>query len=84
MSFGQRLRDERLKKRFTQAQLTEAAGIHYIQFGHYENKGSVPAADVLSRLADALGVSGDFLVNGTSDQHAAGQLTDHELLARFR
>ena len=55
-----------------------------VQIGRHENKGSVPAADVLSRLADALGVSGDFLMSGTSDQHAASQLTDHDLLARFR
>jgi len=84
MSFGERLRTARTQKALTQSQLAEAVGIHYTQVGRYEKKGAVPAADVLTRLADALGVSGDYLMNGTADEHAATQLNDRDLLEHFR
>ena len=84
MSFGERLRTARALKSLTQSQLAEAAGIHYTQVGRYEKKGAVPAADVLARLADALGVSSDYLMNGTPDEHAAAHLTDRDLLEHFR
>ena len=83
MSFGQRLRDTRRALGLTQSQLAAVAGVHHAQIGRYENKGAVPAADVLTRLASALQTSGDFLIDGTADERAADQLADADLLARF-
>ena len=84
MGFGQRLRTARTARGLTQADLAAAAGVHHAQIGRYENKGAVPAADVLARLADALATSGDFLMTGTADEHAAAHLTDRDLLDQFR
>jgi len=39
---------------------------------------------VLAKLANALGVSSDYLTNGTSDDLAESSLTDKELLNQFK
>ena len=52
--------------------------------GRYEKKGAQPSAEVLSKLANALGVSSDYLTNGTSDDLAESSLTDKELLNQFK
>jgi len=64
--------------------MPSAVGIHYTQIGRYENKGSQPSADILSKLANALEVSSDFLTNGSSDDLAGSSLTDKELLNQFK
>jgi hypothetical protein len=50
----------------------------------YKKKGAQPLADILSKLANSLGVSSDFLTNGTSDDLAESSLTDKELLTQFK
>ena len=57
---------------------------YYTQIGRYEKKGAQPSADILSKLANSLGVSSDFLINGTSDDLAESSLTDKELLNQFK
>lgn len=59
-------------------------GIHYTQIGRYEKKGAQPSADILSKLANALEVSSDYLTNGTTDELAESSLADKELLNQFR
>jgi transcriptional regulator with XRE-family HTH domain len=54
------------------------------QLQRYENKGVQPPADVLNKLAEALGVSIDYLVNGTNDEKAMQTLKDAELIKQFR
>lgn len=41
-------------------------------------------ADILSKLANSLGVSSDFLTNGTSDDLSESLLTDKELMNQFK
>lgn len=84
MGFAQRLKKARTDKGLSQTELANIVGIHYTQIGRYENKGSQPSADVLSKLANALEVSSDFLTNGTSDDLADSSLTDKELLNQFK
>ena len=64
--------------------LAKLLGIYYTQIGRYEKKGAQPSADILSKLANSLGVSSDFLINGTSDDLAESSLTDKELLNQFK
>jgi len=59
-------------------------GVHYSQIGRYEEKGALPSADVLGKLANALEVTSDYLMNGTSDNPANNSLTDKELLNQFK
>lgn len=58
--------------------------MHYSQIGRYEEKGANPSANIMAKLANALGVSSDFLMNGTSDELATNSLTDKELLNQFK
>jgi transcriptional regulator with XRE-family HTH domain len=84
MSFAQRLKKARTDKRLSQTELARLVGIHYTQIGRYETKGAQPSADVLSKIANALEVSSDFLTNGTADDLADSSLTDKELLNQFK
>lgn len=84
MSFADRLKKSRQEKGLSQTELAALAGIHYTQIGRYENKGAKPASDVLAKIADALGVSSDYLMSGSTDDLANGALNDKELLNQFK
>jgi transcriptional regulator with XRE-family HTH domain len=58
--------------------------VHYSQIGRYEEKGAQPSADILAKMANALEVTSDFLMNGTSEDLADSSLTDKELLNQFK
>lgn len=57
--------------------------LHYTQIGRYENKGAQPSADILSKLADALDVTTDYLMSGSQDEMAEG-ISDKELMTQFK
>ncbi len=84
MTFNGRLKKIRLEKGFTKSDLAKLIGVHYSQIGRYEEKGAHPSADVMAKLANALEVSTDFLMNGTSDDLADSTLTDKQLLNQFK
>lgn len=46
----------------------------------YEIKGVQPPANVINKLADALGTSIDFLISGDKDEKVKASLKDAELL----
>lgn len=83
MTFAERLKKTRLDKGISQTDLGKAVGIHYTQIGRYENKGSQPSAEVLSKIADALDTSTDFLMYGSRDEIAGG-ISDKELVTQFK
>jgi len=64
-TFNERLKKTRLEKGFSKSDLANKIGVHYSQIGRYEDKGAQPSADVLTKLANALEVSSDYLMNGT-------------------
>ncbi len=74
----------RKQKNLSQANLGKLVGVHYSHIGRYERKISRPAADTLKRLADALGVSGDYLIEGTTEEAAKARFEDRELLCQFQ
>ena len=68
MTFGERLRSAREKAEFTQNQLAEGAGITQGQVSAWERDRLTPVADErLVRLAQALGVSLDWLIGGDEE-----------------
>lgn len=83
-AFHKRLKDLRNQAGLTQGDLAKKAKVTYIQIGRYENKGAVPSAEVLSRIADALNTTTDFLMNGSTDDKANVTLKDKELLSLFK
>lgn len=81
---GKRIQELRKEKGLTQQELAKEVGISHPQIVRYETKGVQPPADVLGRIADTLGVSVDFLVNGNSTEKARNTLKDAELLKQFK
>jgi|LakMenEpi03Aug12_release.lakeMendotaPanAssembly.Ray.scaffolds.fasta_scaffold175254_3 transcriptional regulator with XRE-family HTH domain len=84
MDFHQRLKQLRTEKGLSKGDLATLATVHYSQIGRYEEKGATPSADIMAKIANALGVSSDFLMNGSSNELADSSLTDKELLNQFK
>ena len=84
MSFAQRLKKARIEKGISQTELGNLVGIHYTQIGRYEKKGAQPSAEVLSKLANALGVTTDYLMDGSTNELAENTLNDKDLLNQFK
>ena len=84
MNIGERIKELRTTKGFTQSQLADLVGLSYIQVGRYETQKSTPSSDVLQKLASALGTTTDFLMQGSHDDVVSAQLKDRELLEQFK
>ncbi|MGY0427353.1 MAG: helix-turn-helix domain-containing protein [Polaribacter sp.] len=84
MSFGKRLKKARQDKEISQSELGKIVDIHYTQIGRYESKGVKPSGEVLAKIANALGVTSDFLMSGSNQEQAEATLTDRELLNQFQ
>lgn len=84
MTIGERIKELRVNKKFTQTELAKLVGLSYIQIGRYETQKSNPSSDVLQRLATALDTTTDFLMQGNHDDVVSAQLTDKELLNQFK
>jgi len=79
-----RLLEARKKKDISQQDLGKLAKVHFTNIGKYERGEATPAADILNRIAKALEVSADYLLNGTLQDKSADAISDEELLAQFR
>ncbi|MGG1518756.1 helix-turn-helix transcriptional regulator [Paenibacillus oryzisoli] len=68
---GDRLRTERLKLKLSQEQLAELSGISSTFMGHIERAERTPSLETVIKLANALGVTVDSLlqdsIKATSD-----------------
>ncbi len=82
--FADRLLSARKAKSISQQELAKLAKVHFTNVGKYERGEAVPSADVLNRVAKALEVSPDFLLNGTLGDKAIDAIKDEELLIQFK
>jgi len=83
-NFGERLLTARKDKAISQQELAKLAKVHFTNIGKYEREDAMPSADVLNRIAKALEVSPDFLLNGNMDDRARNTIKDSELLLQFK
>lgn len=65
-------------------ELGQAAALHYTHVGRLERGSASPTAGVLQRLAAALDVSVEYLLEGTHEQAVRAKLEDRELLRQFQ
>jgi len=65
MSLGNRLSAIRKERKISQGELAEKVGIHTNVLGRYEREEATPSVEVAAKIADALGVSLDYLVGST-------------------
>lgn len=79
MTIGERVRLARLNKKMSQQELSDKSGVAYKSLSRYELGTTIPPADALKAIADALGVSADALLN---DENV--QIKDIELLKKFQ
>ena len=79
MTIAERIRLYRQQRGFSQSELAEKSGVNNKSLSRYELGSSVPPADALKAIADALGVSADVLL---SDDVIS--IKDKELLERFQ
>jgi transcriptional regulator with XRE-family HTH domain len=82
--FAQRLRELRKHKNLSQTELGQLAELHYTHIGRFERSTSRPSGDTLKRLADALSVTSDYLLEGAADQAAKARFADRDLLRQFQ
>jgi len=83
-NLGDRIQELRKRSGLSQVELASRIGISKSQMIRYEGKGVQPPADILNRLAEVLGTSVDFLINGNTDEKAKAALKNTELLQRFK
>lgn len=82
-SFGQRLKTAREAKGLSKVELGKRVKVHYSQIGRYERDQASPSADVLTKLANQLDVTTDFLMNGSTGDMAAEKIQDKILITQF-
>ena len=78
MTIAERIRLYRQQKGFSQAELADKSQVNNKSLSRYELGSSIPPADALKNIADALGVSSDALLN---DDIVA--VKDKDLLQKF-
>ena len=83
-SLGSRIQQLRKELSFSQTELANKVGISYAQIGRYETKGAQPPAEVLKNIANTLGTTIDFLINGNLEEKAIATLKDSEVLNQFK
>lgn len=78
MTISERIRLIRQQKKISQNELAKAAGINVKSLSRYELGSSIPPANALKAIADALGVSADALLTDDNTK-----IKDKELFKKF-
>ncbi len=85
MTFGEKLRQLRKRKKLTQEQMAELIEVHESHVGRYEKDLSSPTAQVLIRIAKLFNVSTDYLLfDDRNDPSTSLKISDNELFAQFQ
>jgi transcriptional regulator with XRE-family HTH domain len=74
---------ERGEKNISQSELADLIGMHSTHISRYERDLTQPTLEVIKKIAEALSVSTDALIYGSSDQQAKNKIKDTELLTMF-
>lgn len=65
--FGDRLAEKLKSRGMTQKKLAEKAGITEAAMSHYIKGDRIPRAGVRARIAEELGTTSEYLMNGTEE-----------------
>lgn len=72
--FGKRLKELRKANGYTIEEFAKLVGISRSSLGYYENTDRLPDVEVLSRIADALNVSADYMIGRTNTAALKGKM----------
>jgi len=81
--FAERLRQLRMQKGISQKDFAHQIDLNYPQYNRYEKGETLPSAETLTKLADALNVTVDYLLEGKSEDAATARFEDTDLLRLF-
>ena len=70
MPFGNRLKEARLKRGFTQEELAKAIGVSKGSIGNYESEISSPKEEILIKLIKVLDIEPNFLYQDLIHMHS--------------
>jgi transcriptional regulator with XRE-family HTH domain len=82
-AFAKRLTASREAKGLTKEKLGKVVSVHHSQIGRYEKGEASPSAEVLKKMANALNVSTDYLMNGSTSDLAQENIQDKTLINQF-
>jgi len=84
MNIGSVITTLRDKNGFSQSDLADKSEVSRVMIGKYERGEAIPSVDAAKKIADALGVSLDYLVGGTNqvsfDKRTVDRIKDLEQL----
>jgi len=83
-TLGERIRELRLKRGWTQQQLAEKVGIQQKQISSYERGANVPSGQTFISLAKAFGVSLDYLAQISPHTSTQAAIADLDLLEKVQ
>jgi len=83
-SLADRIQLLRKQKGLTQVELADKIGVSKSQYIRYETKDVQPPANIINKLADALGTAVDYLISGDKTEKAKALLKNSELIQRFK
>jgi len=75
MKFGEKITKLKKAKKMSQVALAEKTGISRDAISKYERGDTVPSVDYAKRIADALGVSLDYLVSENDNEDVLDNIT---------
>ncbi len=81
-AFGQRVKELRKEKDWTQKELAKRVGVSYQQLNKYEGGTNAPPLDKLVALASALETTADYLITGSLME--SYPLYNTRLMERFK
>jgi transcriptional regulator with XRE-family HTH domain len=81
---AERIQALRKQAGLTQIELADKIGVSKSQYIRYETKDVQPPANIMNKLADALGTSVDYLISGDKSEKAKASLKNSELIQRFK
>lgn len=82
--FASRLLQLRLQKGISQDELARLTRIHKNQIGRYERGESEPTAARINKICSVLGVSKDYLFDGTKEGGARVNFDDADMVQLFQ
>jgi transcriptional regulator with XRE-family HTH domain len=84
ITLGQKIRQLRDEKGFSQSELERRSGVSSKLLSKYENGRIMPTADTLKKIAEGLDISADYLIFDNVPKDGRCRLNDLPLFERFK
>lgn len=83
MTLGEKIKQLRKEKNWSQQKLGETIDIAKSVIWKYEKDEAIPSAEVIKRIAIAFGISADYLLFDQSERDNITKISDKRLLKQF-